>query len=111
MKTILAVGIDVHCWFDALTNVRGNIPLFKLIIKQISSERDTDNDYRYLVSLTYNAEAGRLVFERLKKGSTVFNDTLAETFVYVKDPDHFEVCLAWKNKKIDSLWNFTPAVD
>jgi hypothetical protein len=57
------------------------------------------------------AEAARLFFPRLKDGSTVINDTEAETFIYVLNPEEFNVCLSWKNDKIDSLWNFTPAVE
>ena len=59
----------------------------------------------------YNEETARLLFPRLKDGSKHINDTQAETFVYVLDPEEFRVCLSKKNDKIDSLWNFTPAVE
>jgi hypothetical protein len=113
-NNFLALSKEVHCWFDALSNVSERIPFFKLLIKQISSNQDPANDYRYRVLLTveaYNVETARLLFPRLKDGSTIIDDTQAETFVYVLDPEEFRVCLSWKNDKIDSLWNFTPAVE
>jgi hypothetical protein len=106
--------VSTRCWFDALSNDSEMIPFFKLLIKQVSSSPDPANEYRYRVLLTveaYNVEAARLFFPRLKDGSTVINDTEAETFVYVLNPEEFNVCLSWKNDKIDSLWNFTPAVE
>ena len=84
------------------------------MIKHVSSKLDSANDGRYRVLLTveaYNAETARLLFPRLKDGSTVVDDTHAETFVYVVNPEEFRVCLSWKNNKIDELWNFTPAVE
>ena len=113
-NNFLALSKEVHCWFDALSNVSEKIPFFKLLIKHVSSNQDPANEYRYRVLLTveaYNVETARLVFPRLKDGSTVINDTEAETFIYVLDPEEFRVCLSWKNDKIDSLWNFTPAVE
>jgi hypothetical protein len=59
----------------------------------------------------YDNESARLLFPRLKDGSSVVGDLQAETFVYVKNPEEFRVCLSWKNDKIKSLWNFTPAVE
>jgi hypothetical protein len=105
---------EVHCWFDALSNVSEKIPFFKLVIKHVSKYQDPDNDFRYCVELlveAYNAEAARLLFPRLKNGSTKIDDTHAETFVYVKNPEEFRVCLSWKNTKIDALWNVPPAVE
>jgi hypothetical protein len=113
-NNFLALSKEVHCWFDALSNVSENIPFFKLFIKHVSSNQDPANDFRYRVLLTveaYNAETARLFFPRLKDGSLVVNDTQAETFVYVLNPEEFHVCLSWKNNKIDSLWHFTPAVE
>ena len=113
-NNFLALSKEVHCWFDALSNVHEKIPFFKLLIKHVSSNQDPANDYRYRVSLTveaYNVETARLVFPRLKDGSTVTNDTEAETFIYVSNPEEFHVCLSWKNDKIDMLWNFTPAIE
>ena len=113
-NNFLALSKQVHCWFDALTNVSEKIPFFKLLIKHVSSKLDSANDGRYRVLLTveaYNEEAARLLFPRLKDGSTVVDDTHAETFVYVLNPEEFRVCLSWKNSKIDKLWNFTPAVE
>jgi hypothetical protein len=113
-NNFLALSKEVHCWFDALANVSDKIPFFKLLIKHVSTSQDPSNDYRYRVLLTveaYNAETARLVFPRLKDGSTVINDTEAETFMYVLNPEEFNVCLSWKNDKIDMLWNFTPAVE
>ena len=113
-NNFLALSKEVYCWFDALSNVSDKIPFFKLMIKHVSSDPDPANDYRYRVLLTveaYNVETARLLFSRLKHGSTQITDTQAETFVYVLNPDEFRVCLAWKEAKIDSLWNFTPAVE
>jgi hypothetical protein len=113
-NNFLALSKEVHCWFEALSNVSEKIPFFKLMIKHVSKDQDPANDYRYRVSLTveaYNSEAARLLFPRLKDGSSVVNDTQAETFVYVLNPEEFHVCLSWKSEKIDSLWNFTPAVE
>ena len=113
-NNFLALSKEVHCWFDALSNVSEKIPFFKLLIKHVSSNLDPANDFRYRVLLTveaYNAESARLFFPRLKDGSLVVNGTQAETFVYVKNPEEFRVCLSWKNDKIDALWNFTPAVE
>jgi hypothetical protein len=113
-NNFLALSKEVHCWFDALSNVSEKIPFFKLFIKDVSSNQDPANDFRYRVLLTveaYNAETARLFFPRLKDGSLVVNDTQAETFVYVLNPEEFRVCLSWKNNKIDSLWHFTPAVE
>jgi hypothetical protein len=113
-NNFLALSKEVHCWFDALSNVSEKIPFFKLFIKHVSSNQDPANDFRYRVLLTveaYNAETARLFFPRLKDGSLVVNDTQAETFVYVLNPEEFRVCLSWKNNKIDSLWHFTPAVE
>jgi hypothetical protein len=110
----LALSKAVHCWFDALSNVSDKIPFFKLLIKHVSTSQDPSNDYRYRVLLTveaYNEETARLFFPRLKDGSTVINDTHAETFIYVLNPEEFNVCLSWKNDQIDSLWHFTPAVE
>jgi hypothetical protein len=113
-NNFLALSKEVHCWFDALSNVSEKIPFFKLFIKHVSSNQDPANDFRYRVLLTveaYNAETARLFFPRLKDGSLVVNDTQAETFVYVLNPEEFRVCLSWKNNNIDSLWHFTPAVE
>jgi hypothetical protein len=113
-NNFLALTKQAHCWFDALSDDSEMIPFFKLLIKHVSSSPDPANEYRYRVLLTveaYNAETARLFFPRLKDGSKVINDTEAETFVYVLNPEEFNVCLSWKNDKIDSLWNFTPAVE
>ena len=113
-NNFLALSKEVHCWFDALSNVSERIPFFKLLIKQVSSNPESANDCRYRVLLiveAYNVEAARLLFPRLKDGSKQINDTQAETFVYVLDPEEFRVCISWKNDKIDSLWNFAPAVE
>lgn len=113
-NNFLALSKEVHCWFHALSNISEKIPFFKLLIKHVSPSQDPANDFRYRVLLTveaYNAETARLFFPRLKDGSLVVNDTQAETFVYVLNPEEFRVCLSWKNNKIDSLWHFTPAVE
>ena len=113
-NNFLALSKEVHCWFDAISNVHEKIPFFKLVVKHVSSNQDPENDYRYRVSIiveAYNTETARLLFPRLKAGSTVINDTQVETFVYVSDPFEFGVCLSWKSDKIDALWNFTPAVE
>jgi hypothetical protein len=113
-NNFLALSKEVHCWFAALTNVSENIPFFKLVVKHVSSKQDPSNDYRYRVLLTveaYDEEAARLFFPRLKNDSTIINDTQAETFVYVLNPEEFRVCLAWKNDQIDKKWNFPPAVE
>jgi hypothetical protein len=113
-NNFLALSKLVHCWFDGLTNVKDQFPFFKLLIKHVSSNRDPANDLRYRVLLTveaYDSECARLLFPRLKEGSTVVNDTQAETFIHVKNPEEFRECLAVKNYKIDSIWNFPPAVD
>ena len=81
-NNFLALSKEVHCWFDALSNVSEKIPFFKLLIKNFSSSPDPANDYRYRVLLTveeYNVETARLLFPRLKDGSIVIDDTHAET--------------------------------
>lgn len=113
-NNFLALSKEVHCWFDALSNVIDKLPFFKLMIKEVSPNPDPTNDFRYRVLLlveAYDVESARLFFPRLKDGSKQINDTQAETFIYVLDPEEFRVCLSWKNDKIDSLWNFIPAVE
>jgi hypothetical protein len=113
-NNFLALSKDVHCWFDGLVNCKEKVPYFKLLIKHVSSESDPANDDRYRVELiveAYDNESARMFFPRLKDGSSVVGDLQAETFVYVKNPEEFRVCLSWKNDKIESLWNFTPAVE
>jgi hypothetical protein len=113
-NNFLALSKEVHCWYDALSNVSEKIPFFSLSIKHVSSHKDCDNDFRYRVLLiveAYNVETARLFFPRLKDGSLVVDDIHAETFVYVKNPEEFRICLSWKKDKIESLWNFTPAVE
>lgn len=113
-NNFLALSKDVHCWFDGLVNCKEKVPYFKLLIKHVSSESDPANDHRYRVELTveaYDNESARLLFPRLKDGSSVVGDLQAKTFVYVKNPEEFRVCLSWKNDKIESLWNFTSAVE
>lgn len=113
-NNFLALSNDVHSWFDALHNVRDGIPFFNLDIKTVAEVADPANDFRYRVDLLVNAydvESGRMVFPRLKYGSTIVNDLVAETFIYVLNPDDFRVCLQWKKQKIDRIWNFEPAVD
>ncbi|KAJ3253726.1 hypothetical protein HK103_000384, partial [Boothiomyces macroporosus] len=113
-NNFLALTRQVHSWFEARSNGSEKIPFFKLLIKHVSANQDPANDFRYCVLLTveaYNAEIARWLFPRLKEGSSVVNDTHAETFVYVLDPEEFRVCISWKNDQIDSLWNFTPQLN
>jgi len=113
-NNFLALSKEVHCWFDALTNVNEKIPFFNLEIKEVSTNSDPENGFRYRVLLyvnAYNVETARLLFPRLKNGSTRINDIKCETFVYVLNPEEFRVCLEWKANKINNIWNFTPAID
>ena len=66
---------------------------------------------RFKADRAHYNESARLLFPRLKDGSSVIGDLQAETFVYVKNPEEFRVCISWKNSKIDALWKFTPAVE
>ena len=113
-NNFLALSKEFHCWFDALSNVYEKMPLFKLEIKTVSPERDSANEFRYHVLITVkarNENAARMVFGRLKDGSKIVNDTEAETFLYILDPEEFRTCLAWRNKRTDRSWSLDSAVD
>ena len=113
-NNFLALSKEVHCWFDAISNISYKMPFFNLKIKTVSQNPDSANDFRYRVTLSvvaYSSETARLLFPRLKDGSTKISDTTAETFVYVSNPEEFGVCLGWKGVKIDKMWNWTPAVE
>ena len=113
-NNLLALSKEVHCWFDALSNVSDKMPFFKLQIKMVSQNPDPANDFRYRVTLSvraYSSETARLLFPRLKDGSTTIDDTTAETFVYVTNPEEFGFCVGWKAVKIDKTWEWAPAVE
>ena len=113
-NNLLALSKEVHCWFDALSNVSDKMPFFKLQIKMVSQNPDPANDFRYRVTLSvraYSSETARLLFPRLKDGSTTIDDTTAETFVYVTNPEEFGFCVGWKAVKIDKTWGWAPAVE
>jgi hypothetical protein len=110
----LALSKEVHCWFDALSNIYGKIPFFNLRISSVAEASDPAYAHRYRVDLiveAFDVEAARLLFPRLKEGSRILTDTTMGTFVYVLNPEDFRICLTWKAAKIDRLWNFDPAVE
>ena len=112
-NNFLALSKEVHAWFDGLHDVKEKIPFFNLAVKDVSPP-DPMNEFRHRVTLeieAYNVDASQLLFRKLKEGSKVIDDTHAETFVYVENPEEFKVCIRWKADKINRLWNFTPAVE
>jgi hypothetical protein len=113
-NNFIALSNDVHCWFDAIGQVKDGIPFFNLDIKTVAKNPDPSNNFRYRVDLVVNAydvERAELLFPRLKYGSTIINDLVAETFIYVLNPDDFRVCLEWKKQIIEGIWSFKAAVD
>lgn len=113
----LALSSDVHNWFDG-RNV--DVPLFKLTISTahlISRKPVIENRYEVPLLVTaLDSDAARLLFPRLREGTTFYNDRKLEALVtvYVLNPKVFTTCIEWKASRIQKIWddynNMEPAV-
>lgn len=105
----LALSSLVHNWFDG----RGvDVPLFKLTISTahlISRKPVIENRYEVPLLVTaIDSDAARLLFPRLREGSTFFEDRKLEAIVsvYVLNPEVFAKSIEWKASKIQKDWDF-----
>ena len=98
----LALSKDVHAWFDGH---QVDVPLFDL--KVINSSRRPELEGRYRIDLkitSFDIDAARMLFWRLKEGSVITTELECETFVYVLDKDVFCKCIKWKSQEIQREW-------
>ena len=100
----LALSPLVHGWYDGRDC---DVPLFNLILTNISNVRQ-DGRYRVdLDILALDIESADLLFKRLKEGTVSDQDEplRRKTHVMVKDTKVFRVCLDWKRKEIEIEWS------
>ncbi|TDH71829.1 hypothetical protein CCR75_001773 [Bremia lactucae] len=110
----LALSREMHGWFDGLSI---EFPIVNMLPGTIE-DHPSIGDRRKVEILVKAFDAGckDRVFSRLKDGSADTDDPLVmKTFVHVKDPDTFCLCLRWKynnNAQLaSSFFEITPAID
>ena len=62
---------------------------------------------RYRIDLkiaSFDVDAARMLFWRLKEGSVITTELECETFVYVIYKDVFCKCIKWKSQEIQREW-------
>ena len=99
----IAMSRDLHGWFDKLNT---DIPSFNLRLVSISDNPVVEGRYKIVLAVeALNQISADSIFPRLIDGSSqTENPLVMHTFVYVRKPSVFKLCLEWKEKQIDNAW-------